>query len=286
MHILVTGATGMTGREVVRQSLVLGWQCTALSHRELDITDSSAVRSALTHATPDVIVNAAGYTAVDKAESDEDAATQVNSRGAYNLATVAGELGAAIIHLSTDYVFDGSASEPYLPSDQTNPINAYGRTKLAGEVAVRVSCPRHLIVRTSWVYSHEGHNFVRTMLRLAGEGKEVSIVDDQQGSPTSASDLASALTRAAAAMESNEALNGTYHFTNSGVTTWYDFASTIFELKRLTGVKLRPVSTAEYLTAAARPLWSVLDSISFERQFAMTRRPWRAALEETLERIQ
>ena len=151
---------------------------------------------------------------------------------------------------------------------------------------MRFSCPRHLIVRTSWVYSHEGHNFVRTMLQLASEGRELSIVDDQQGSPTSASDLASALTRAAAAMDSNEGLNGTYHFTNSGVTTWYDFASTIFEMKGLTGVKLRPVSTAEYRTPAARPLWSVLDCTSFEKQFAMTPRPWRTALEDTLGRIQ
>lgn len=286
MHVLVTGATGMTGSEVVRQSAMLGWQCTALSHNELDITDSEAVRSRITDANPDVVINAAAYTAVDKAESDEEAATRVNSRGADNLATVAGELGAAIIHISTDYVFDGNASEPYLPSEQTNPVNAYGRSKLAGENAVRFSCPRHLIVRTSWVYSHEGHNFVRTMLRLAGQGKTLNVVDDQQGSPTSAADLASALTRAAAAMERNEALNGTYHFTNSGVTTWYDFASTIFELKGLGGVNLRPVSTDEYPTAAKRPLWSVLDCTSFEKQFAMTPRAWRAALEETLERIQ
>lgn len=286
MHILVTGASGMTGSEVVRQSAVLGWQCTALSHRELDITDSSAVRSALMHAKPDVIVNAAAYTAVDKAESDEERATLVNSRGADNLATVAGELGAAIIHISTDYVFDGSASEPYLPADQTNPINAYGRSKLAGEIAVRFACPRHLIVRTSWVYSHDGHNFVRTMLRLAGEDKTLSVVDDQQGSPTSAADLAFALTRAAAAMERNDALNGTYHFTNSGVTTWYDFASTIFEMKGVDGATLRPVSSAEYRTAAKRPLWSVLDCTSFEKQFALTPRPWRTALEETLDRIQ
>lgn len=286
MHLLVTGATGMTGSEVVRQSAVLGWQCTAFSHHELDITDTDAVRSAVNDARPDVVINAAAYTAVDNAESDEEAATLVNSLGANNLATAAGELGAAIIHISTDYVFDGSATEPYLPSDQTSPINAYGRTKLAGEIAVRFSCPRHLIVRTSWVYSHEGHNFVRTMLRLAAEGNELSIVDDQYGSPTSAADLASALTRAAAAMRSDEALNGTYHFTNSGVTTWYDFASTIFETKRLTGVNLRPVSTAEYLTPARRPLWSVLDCTSFEKQFAMTPSTWRAALEKTLERIQ
>lgn len=286
MHLLVTGATGMTGSEVVRQSSALGWQCTPFSHQDLDITDADAVRTALSDSKPDVVINAAAYTAVDKAESDEEAATLVNSRGADNLATVAGELGSAIIHISTDYVFDGSASEPYIPFDQTNPINAYGRSKLAGEIAVRFSCPRHLIVRTSWVYSHEGHNFVRTMLRLAGEGKELSIVDDQQGSPTSASDLATALTRAAAAMESNEGLNGTYHFTNSGVTTWYDFASTIFEMKGLSGVTLRPVSTAEYRTPAMRPLWSVLDCTSFEKQFAMTPRPWRAALEDTLGRIQ
>jgi len=286
MHVLVTGANGMTGRELVKQSAALGWECTALSHHELDIADIDAVRTALESVMPDVVINAAAYTAVDQAESDEQNATLVNAHGAGNLATVAGELGAAIIHISSDYVFDGGASEPYLPSDQTSPINAYGRSKLAGEIAVRFACPRHLIVRTSWVYSDSGHNFVRTMLRLGAEGKELTIVDDQHGSPTGAADLAAALTRAADAMQRNDVLNGTYHFTNSGVTTWYDFATAIFEMKGLPGVKLRPVSTSEFRTAAKRPLWSVLDCTSFEKQFAVTPRPWRAALQETLERIQ
>ncbi|MEO6591058.1 MAG: NAD(P)-dependent oxidoreductase, partial [Gemmatimonadaceae bacterium] len=160
MHLLVIGATGMTGSEVVRQAEARQWQCTSLSHHDLDITDMDQVRSAMTAASPDVVINAAAYTAVDRAESEEQKATLVNARGAENLALVTGELGAAVIHISTDYVFDGGASEPYLPSDLTNPINAYGRSKLAGEIAVRFACPRHLIVRTSWVYSHEGHNFV------------------------------------------------------------------------------------------------------------------------------
>ncbi|MEP6506628.1 MAG: dTDP-4-dehydrorhamnose reductase [Gemmatimonadales bacterium] len=286
MHLLVTGASGMTGSEVVRQSEARGWQCTAFSHRDLDITDANAVRSALMSAAPDVVVNAAAYTAVDQAETDEQAATLVNAKGAENLASVTGERGAAIIHISTDYVFDGAASEPYLPTDPTNPNNSYGRSKLAGEIAVRFACPRHLIVRTSWVYSHEGHNFVRTMLRQAETGNELTVVDDQHGSPTSAADLALALVLAADAIQRDDALNGTYHFTNSGVTTWYDFAKTIFEMRNLESARVRPVSTSEYRTAARRPLWSVLDCTSFAKQFAVTPRPWRAALKETLERIQ
>ena len=286
MRLLVTGASGMTGSELAHQSIARGWECVAFDHQQLDIIDEDAVRSALTDASPDVVINAAAYTAVDKAESDEENAMLVNGTGAENLATVTAELGAAIIHVSTDYVFDGEASEPYLPSDKTNPINSYGRSKLAGERAVRFSCPRHLIVRTSWVYSHEGHNFVRTMLRLGAERSELSVVDDQHGSPTSASDLASALLSAAEVMHGDETVNGTHHFTNAGVTTWHDFAATIFELKGMNAIQLKPVSSSEYPTPAKRPLWSVLDSTAFEKQFGVTPRPWRTALKETLDRLQ
>jgi len=283
MRVLVTGASGMTGSEVARQAVTAGWECTALDRRALDISELDAVRTAVRIASPDVVFNAAAYTAVDQAESDEERATLVY--GAENVARAAAEFGAALIHISTDYVFDGGASEPYLPSDRTNPINAYGRSKLAGEIAVRSACPRHLIVRTSWVYSHEGRNFVRTMLRLAAAGKELSVVDDQQGTPTSASDLASALIRAADAICADRTIAGIYHFTNSGVTTWYDFANTIFE-QRGVRVSVRPVSTSDYPAPAKRPLWSVLDCTSFEKVMSVTARPWRAALQDTLSRIQ
>ena len=275
----------MVGSEIVRQSRDMGWNCTAYGHSELDITDSGAVSSAIREASPEIVINAAAYTAVDKAEQDEARATLVNGNGAGNVARAACSVGAGVIHVSTDYVFDGETNEAYRPADHTNPINAYGRSKLAGETAVRSQCPRHTIIRTAWVYSHEGHNFVRTMLRLAESGNELKVVDDQQGSPTAASDVARALLKTAETM-TERSVSGTYHFTNAGVTTWYDFANTIFEMSGLTTQSVKPISTAEYPTPAKRPLWSVLDCSTFEQEFGMTPRTWRSALRETLNHIQ
>ena len=286
MRLMITGAGGMTGAEVVRQSETSGIECAAFTRGDLDISDAEAVFAAVRKSAPDIVVNAAAYTAVDQAESDEEQATLVNGYGAGNVARAAAMTGAGVIHISTDYVFDGMSSEPYLPSDRTNPLGAYGRSKLAGENAVRSASERHMIVRTSWVYSHEGRNFVRTMLRLASSGTELRVVDDQHGSPTSAADLAGALIRAAEAMCSTPSLNGTYHFTNSGMTTWYDFATAIFELRGGSVPVIRPVSTAEYPTPAKRPLWSLLDCTSFERNVGITARPWRTALRQTLDCIQ
>jgi len=171
---MITGAAGMTGAEVVRQSEASGIECAAFTRGDLDISDADAVFAAVRKSAPDIVVNAAAYTAVDQAECDEEQATLVNGYGAGNVARAAAMAGAGIIHISTDYVFDGVSKQPYLPSDRTNPLGAYGRSKLAGEVAVRSAGGRHMIVRTSWVYSHEGRNFVRTMLRLASSGTELS----------------------------------------------------------------------------------------------------------------
>lgn len=285
MKLLVTGAGGMVGSHLVTQARESGWDCTGYTHRDLDITDSEAVAAAIREASPEIVINAAAYTAVDKAEQDEAYATLVNGDGAGNVAHAASSVGAGVIHVSTDYVFDGEAHEPYRPTDETNPINAYGRSKLAGELAVRALCARHTIIRTSWVYSHEGHNFVRTMLRLAESGKELSVVDDQQGSPTAASDLAEAILKTAQAM-TERSITGTFHFTNAGVTTWYDFACAIFEMHGLTTQSVKAISTADFPAPAKRPLWSVLDCTTFEREFGMTPRTWRSALRETLNHIQ
>lgn len=275
----------MVGSQLVRQSRDAGWDCTGYTHNDLDVTDGAAVSAAIRDASPDIVINAAGYTAVDKAEQDEARATLVNGVGAGNVGRAARSAGAGMIHLSTDYVFDGESNEAYRPTDQPNPINAYGRSKLAGEIAVQSECPQHAIVRTSWVYSYEGHNFLRTMLRLAESGKELSVVDDQQGSPTAASDLAEALLMAAKAMTQRNIV-GTYHFTNAGVTSWYDFATAIFEMHGMTRQSVRPISTSEYPTPAKRPLWSVLDCTTFEQEFRVTPRTWRSALRETLNHIQ
>jgi dTDP-4-dehydrorhamnose reductase len=285
MRLLVTGAGGMVGAEIARQAQESAIDCAAFTHHELDITDANAVATAIRDAAPSIVINAAAYTAVDKAEENESQAMLVNKTGAANLASAANDIGAGVIHISTDYVFDGEANEAYRPGDATNPINAYGRTKLAGEVAVSSACARHLIVRTSWVYSHDGHNFVRTMLRLAEARNEISVVDDQQGAPTSAADLASALLKAAHSML-DRPVAGTFHFTNAGVTTWYGFANAILEMRGLSNIKVRPISTAEFPTPAKRPAWSVLDCTTFEKEFDVTPRTWRSALRETLNRIQ
>ena len=285
MRAIVAGAGGMTGAELVRQAREKGWECEGFTKLDLDITDAGAVAAAVERARPEVVFNAAAWTAVDAAESARDEAMRVNAEGARNLARAATQTGASVVHISTDYVFDGKASVPYLPTDTVNPASVYGRTKLAGEIAVREECENHAIVRTSWVYSHEGRNFVRTMLGAAEDGRELRVVDDQHGSPTSAADLAGALIEAAAAIRHSSDLAGTYHFSNSGITTWYEFANAIFEIRGRPAPRIIPITTAQYPTAAHRPAWSALDTTSFERAFGMTPRPWRDALRDTMRRI-
>ena len=284
MKVFVTGAGGMTGAQLVIGARAKGWGVAYASHTDLDISDYSAVEDAISRETPDIVFNAAAYTAVDKAEEAVEDAMSVNSSGAANVARAAALTGAGIIHVSTDYVFDGTAAAPYRPDDDPGPINVYGESKLAGEIGVRDECARHLIVRTSWVYSHEGKNFVLTMLRAAGEGRDLKVVNDQTGSPTSSHDLASALISAAEKLARDETVAGTYHFTNSGQTTWYDFAREIFRIRGI-DPHVEPVSTADFKTAARRPKWSVLDCTSFEKTFGVKRRGWQDALKDTMEKI-
>lgn len=286
MKLMVTGALGMTGSEVARQARVKGWNCVAFSRAELDISDRSAVENAVAAIKPDVIINAAAYTAVDAAESEAAQAMAINGAGAGNVAIAAERNDAVVIHISTDYVFDGSCDRPYKPGDCVKPLNVYGETKLAGEVAVREAAGRHAIVRTSWVYSHEGRNFVRTMLRAAEQRAELRIVNDQHGRPTSATDLAAALLRVAEVMREAEAVGGTFHFANSGATTWFDFAARIFEIRGSFMPNLIPISTDEFPTPAKRPRWSVLDTTLFEETFGVTPRSWQIALTDTMTRIQ
>ena len=285
MRAMVTGAGGMTGAELVRQARKKGWKCEGYMKSDLDIGDPYAVEAAMKSSKPDIVFNAAGFTAVDAAESSREDALRVNGEGAANVARAAKAIGATVVHISTDYVFDGRASRPYLPTDPVNPVNVYGKTKLAGEVGVRDSAQKYLIVRTSWVYSHEGRNFVRAMLRAADDGRELRIVNDQQGSPTSAADLASALLEAGEAAHATPSLAGTYHFSNSGITNWYEFANAIFAIRGGDIPRMRPVTTLEYPTPAKRPAWSALDTTSFERAFGVQPRSWRDALADTMRRL-
>jgi dTDP-4-dehydrorhamnose reductase len=283
-RLMVAGAGGMTGSEVSERARRAGWEVAALARAELDVTDPASVDSAADDFRPKVIVNCAAYTAVDRAESEPDVAAAINDDGARNVARTAAAAGIPLIHLSTDYVFSGSARTPYRPEAETDPICVYGRTKLAGENAVRHEAPSHVIVRTSWVFSHRGSNFVRTMLRLGAERDELRVVNDQVGRPTSAGDLAEALLVVAAAMLENREINGTYHFANAGETSWFGFAQAIIEESgaRTRSPRVVPISTSEFPTAARRPAYSVLDTTSFTHRFGVTPRPWREALRETI----
>ncbi|MEO8578396.1 MAG: dTDP-4-dehydrorhamnose reductase [Gemmatimonadales bacterium] len=282
---MITGAGGMTGAELLRQGRRKGWQCDGYTRSDLDIADAFAVQAAIESRRPDIVFNAAAFTAVDSAETERDDAMAANADGPRHIARAAKAAGVTLIHISTDYVFPGSASRPYLPSDPVGPVSVYGESKLGGENAVREESDRHLIVRTSWVFSHEGRNFVRTMLRAGDEGREVRVVNDQQGSPTSAADLAGALIIAAEALHQSAELAGIYHFSNSGITNWYEFAKAIFEIRGGKPPRISPISTAEYQTPARRPAWSALDTTSFESAFGVTPRPWRDALADTMRKL-
>ena len=280
MKVLITGASGMTGSELGRQSRRKGWEVTTLTHSDLDVAELPAVEDAVGRAHPDVIFNAAAFTRVDAAEDAAEEAMAVNGTGAGNVAVTARANDALMIHISTDYVFDGKSPLPYKPGDVVGPINVYGESKLAGEIAVRDECPNHVIVRTSWVYSHDGKNFVRTMLDAAEKGNPLRVVNDQQGCPTSSADLAAALIEAAEIALKN-GVTGTFHFCNAGATTWYDFAHEIFRVRGI-DANLTAISSAEFEARAKRPRSSVLDCGSFISTFGVEPRPWRAALAETM----
>jgi dTDP-4-dehydrorhamnose reductase len=261
----------------------------ALTHGDADICDSDSVAGALAQHVPTVIVNAAAYTAVDKAESEVDRAFQVNRDGAAILAKQAAKADVPLIHISTDYVFDGSARVPYDEEHEVNPQGAYARSKEAGERAVRSAHAKHLILRTAWVYGPFGSNFVKTMLRLGAERGEFRVVDDQTGRPTSTGDLAEAILAIA-----EEAQNpgftqwGTYHYAGADTVTWHGFAAMIFAEAGKFGRKVprvQAITTADFPTAAPRPAYSVLSTAKLERIFGIKPRPLRASLKATLERL-
>lgn len=255
MKVLITGADGQLGR-ALRQSAPADAELVALGRDGLDLADSAAIAVTVKQHRPDLIINAAAYTAVDRAESDEATARLVNATAVGHLARAASDISARLVHVSTDFVFDGSSGRPYRPSDPTGPLGVYGRTKLEGE---RAAGPDALIVRTSWVYAPTGTNFVRTMLRLMRERAELGVVADQIGTPTYAPSLASALWALAA-----QEARGILHYTDSGVASWYDFAVAIQEEALGLGLLerpavIRPIATADYPTPAQRPHFSVLE---------------------------
>jgi dTDP-4-dehydrorhamnose reductase len=253
MRLLVTGAAGMLGSEVV--ATARGHDVVALARADLDVTDAAAVRAAVRDARPDVVVNCAGWTNVDGAEAAEAAATAVNGAGAGHLAAATAGVGAHIVHVSTDYVFAGDATEPYREDAPTGPRTAYGRSKLAGELAVAAAASHaHAIVRTAWLFGPHGPNFVDTMLRLAGDRSELKVVDDQLGCPTYAGHLARGLIEVAEART-----HGILHLTGRGACTWCDLARATFERAGVE-VTVHPCTTADFPRPAPRPAYSVLAS--------------------------
>ncbi|WP_233954884.1 dTDP-4-dehydrorhamnose reductase [Pectobacterium versatile] len=258
MKILLTGANGQLGR-CFQDRLPEEWKILATDSNELDIMDLERVEEVVKSFQPDAIVNAAAYTAVDKAESEPEIAENINVRGPHNLATVATKYNVRLVHVSTDYVFDGNATEPYSENSPTNPLSVYGKTKLEGEQAVTKASPEAIIVRTAWVFSEYGNNFVKTMLKLGKERDRLSIVGDQRGCPTYAGDLAQAII----ALLQQNAAGGIYHYSGDQEVSWYAFAQAIFSAATRESIlnkapELTSISTEQYPTPAHRPTYSTL----------------------------
>ena len=296
MRVLVTGAGGQVGAAAARL-LAKRAQVVAHERAALDLAKPADIAKRVREASPDVIVNAAAYTAVDRAESEPDAARAVNASGVAVLAEEARRAGALLVHFSTDYVFDGAKRTPYAEDDATNPLGVYGRTKLEGERAVRASGCAHVILRTAWVYGPTGKNFMLTMLRVAGEGKALRVVDDQRGAPTSSLQIARAvvaLLTAGQAQVNEPAVgrakeaSGIYHATAAGETTWHGFATEIFAERArqsngaFTAPAIAPIATSDYPLPARRPAYSVMSHAKLEESLGVRLGDWRSGLSEAL----
>lgn len=286
--ILITGANGQLGKELQEiASSEPGFHFIFLSKEDLPVQELDAIKKAFGKFKPNYLVNCAAYTAVDKAEEEEELAFRINGTAAGLLAIASDHHKCQFIHISTDYVFDGNATTPYNEDAVTNPQGVYGASKLEGEKLVMQNAPGSIIIRTSWLYSEYGKNFVKTMLRLMKEKKEISVVNDQVGSPTYAADLAAAIVQIIGnrqwAMGNRH--SGIYHFSNKGVISWYDFAVAI---KEITGsiCDIHPIPTSSYPTAAKRPAYSVLDTAKIQNTFGIQVKEWKERLRVCLKRLE
>jgi len=283
-RILITGINGQLGQEL--QQTLAEYDVIGVGRETLDLTQPDKISQMMDEVRPELVINAAAYTAVDKAESEPEIAKATNAIAPGILAKEAQKMGVPLIHISTDYVFDGTQSRPYLDTDPTNPLGVYGQSKLAGEQAIRENCNLHIILRTAWVYGVGGKgNFVKTMLKLGVEREEIRVVADQVGSPTWTGDLASAIAQLLPQLSPEIA--GTYHYTNSGVASWYDFAVAIFEEAKQLGFPLKvqriiPITTADYPTPARRPAYSVLYCGKIAAVLGTHPPHWRQALRQML----
>ncbi|QQD21917.1 dTDP-4-dehydrorhamnose reductase [Oceanospirillaceae bacterium ASx5O] len=290
VKVLITGAAGQVGSELVKLAPA-GFEVVGYNSSELDITNVQQVQQIVAEQAPALIINAAAYTAVDKAETDVERAYAVNETGVNNLAHAALALNIPVFHISTDYVFDGTATEPYKETDPVGPTGVYGASKLAGEQALANSGVKHIILRTSWVFGAEGNNFVKTMLRLGKERDTLGVVADQHGCPTSAASIANVLWQLAQKYtEEGELPWGIYHFSNSPATTWYGFACEIFKQAVEAGMLekepiVNAITTTDYPTPAKRPIWSVLDTKKIQRVINCDNCLWKSELAVVLREL-
>lgn len=307
MKVLITAKNGQLGWELNNTlsaenvANIENIEAIFLDSKKLDITNANAVAERISSFKPDFVINAAAYTAVDKAESDSDAAYKVNQQGAKNLALACKEIGAKLIHVSTDFVFDATKNTPYQPADPTNPLGVYGASKLAGEEAVAEVLGSDVsIIRTAWVYSTHGNNFVKTMLRLMAEKEQLGVVEDQVGTPTNAKNLAKAIWQLvekehADSLSASTNINANananiYHWTDLGTASWYDFAVAIQELGLANGllqkpIAVNPIKASQYPTPAKRPAYSVLDTSALREKLNVTGEHWRTALNSMLKEL-
>jgi len=281
VRVLIIGKTGQVGQELSRLQWPAQFDVTQLGRTECDLSDIESIARVVEANNPDIVINAAAYTAVDRAESEPDLAMLVNGRAPGELARACARTGATLIHLSTDYVFDGAKQSAYVEDDPVGPLSVYGRTKEAGEAPIRAEHDKHIILRTSWVFSAHGVNFVNTMLRLAATQPELRVVSDQTGAPTSARDIAAAIAVIANAVAEGRGAWGTFHFTSAEPTSWFGFAEAIVA-GAPSRPKVTPIPTAEYPTPARRPTNSVLDCTRIARAYGIAQPSWRAALADVL----
>ena len=286
MVVLVTGANGQLGQSIqfiANQYPNIHFIYT--DYQELDITNFESCHTVFAKYKPQFCINTAAYTAVDKAESEAEKAHLINAIGPENLAKVCKEYNTILLHISTDFIFDGTSTQPYLETDIPNPKSIYGQTKLVGELAVQKNWEKHFIIRTSWVYSQFANNFMKTMLRLASERDSLSVVHDQIGTPTYAVDLAEILMNIIQSSITNKPSPfGIYNFSNEGVCSWYDFAAAIFHQKGIS-INLQPIPTSAYPTPAKRPSYSVLDKSKIKNTFNLKINDWKASLNSCLNQL-
>lgn len=290
MKLFLTGGEGQLGTELIRLAALDGVEIAAPTMAAMDLTDPVKVQAIFSSFRPTAVINAAAYTAVDRAETEPELAFAVNAAAPAHLARLCTRAGIPLLHVSTDYVFDGRKRTPYLEEDPVCPLGVYGRSKADGEAAVRSEVKEHLIIRTAWLYSPHGVNFLKTIVRLASERDELRIVDDQLGCPTCAADLAEAILAIARRFDHASQIPwGTYHYCGRGETSWFGFASYIVAAlaarRRIAPVRVLPIPTRDYPTPAARPAYSVLDCNRIQAAFDLSLRSWQSGVEKTLDRM-